>query len=398
MRFWVRELVLPRSTNSANWWKSTRQPPRFASAVRSICFGCDGPWPGMIVICSMFEASALHLTFGSLLVTLTRLSDVIFVPPVASDPVAVAKSISESSASSGKPVLGCFMGSESVAHAVEELERNRIPSYKFPESAAMSLAAMYRYHKWRERPASGVKHFEVDTASIREMIDGREGYLDAQDVTRMLETYGFKMPESGIVKTADEACAEADRLGYPVVLKALVKDKIHKSDIGGVKLDLRTAYEVKGGFYEILDSLKKADIPEEDLVGVMVQRMVHGGKETIIGVVSDPMFGPLVMFGMGGIYVEVLKDVAFRIPPLTELDARELIESIKGHVILEGIRGDPPSDIDATVEALQRVSQMVVENPEIIEMDLNPLIIMPEGKGVLALDARIRVEPVPDGE
>jgi len=323
---------------------------------------------------------------------------VIFVPPVASDPVAVANSISGSSASSGKPVLGCFMGSEGVARAVEELERNRIPSYKFPESAAMSLAAMYRYHMWRERPASDVKRFDVDNRSVRDIIDGREGYLDAPDVARLLEAYGFRMPGSGIVRTADEACAEADRLGYPVVLKALVVDRVHKSDIGGVKLDLRTSYEVKGGFYEILDSLKKAGIPEDDLVGVMVQRMVHGGKETIIGVVSDQMFGPLIMFGMGGIYVEVLKDVAFRIPPLTELDARELVKSIKGHVILEGIRGDPPSDIDATVEALQRVSQMVVENPEIIEMDLNPLIIMPEGKGVLALDARIRVEPRPDGE
>lgn len=319
---------------------------------------------------------------------------VIFVPPIASDPVAVAKAVSEASVGIDKPVLGCFMGSERVAHAIEELERNRIPAYKFPESAARSLAAMRRYHRWTQRPVAEARTFDVDRARARRAIEGRTGFLDMGAVSELLGVYGITIPPFGIVRSPEDAWAEAERLGYPVVLKALVRGVTHKTDIGGVKLDLRTSYEVKGGFYEIIDSLERGGLdPEKDLEGVMVQRMVHGGKETIIGVVQDPMFGPLVMFGMGGIYVEVLKDVAFRIPPLTDLDARELVESIRGYPILKGIRGDPPSDVEATIDVLQRVSQMVVENPEIVEMDLNPFVIFREGEGTTVLDARIRVEP-----
>ncbi|MCI0497555.1 MAG: acetate--CoA ligase family protein [Thermoplasmata archaeon] len=323
---------------------------------------------------------------------------VIFVPPIAADSVAVAKAISGASAGIEKPVLGVFMGSERVAHAVEELERNRIPPYKFPESAANSLAAMHRYAQWMRRPIGEPTAFPVDRDAVRRIIRGRSGYLGMEEVRDLLEAYGLRIPEFSIVRTKDEACAEAERLGYPVVLKALVRGITHKTDIGGIKLDLRTEYEVKGGFYDILESLREAGLDrEKDLIGVMVQRMVDGGKETIIGVVQDPLFGPLVMFGMGGIYVEVLKDVAFRIPPLTDRDAMELVESIRGYPILKGIRGDPPHDIPAAIDALQRVSQMVIENPEIVEMDLNPFLILPEGEGVTALDARIRVEPCDEG-
>lgn len=317
---------------------------------------------------------------------------VIFVPPIATDPLEIAKAISESSADFEKPVLGCFMGSENVARGVEELERNRIPAYKFPESAAKSLAAMYRYYQYREKEVQSTITFDVDRPTVRSIIEySRDGYLSLEDAVKVLNSYGLRFPEYGIARSPDEAVRLASRISYPVVLKAIADGLVHKTDVGAVKLDLRTEYEVKGAYYEIVEALKRMGIDDEKFHGIAVQRMLHGGKETIIGVTTDPVFGPLIMFGMGGIYVEVLKDVVFRIPPVSNVDAREMIEAIRGHPILSGVRGEGPSDVDALIEAIQRVSQLVIENPEIQEMDLNPVMVMPEGQGIAVLDVRIKI-------
>jgi acetyltransferase len=251
---------------------------------------------------------------------------------------------------------------------------------------------MYRYYQYRQKEVQPIRTFDVDRSTVRSIIESSpDGYLPMEDVIRVLTAYGLRFPDYGIAHSPDEAVELASRTSYPVVLKALAEGVVHKTDLGAVKLDLRTEYEVKGAYYEIMEALKRAGVSEKDVHGIAVQKMLHGGKETIIGVTTDPVFGPLIMFGMGGIYVEVLRDVVFRIPPVSEADAREMIEAIRGYPILRGVRGERPADMASLIEAIQRVSQLIMENPEIHEMDLNPVMVMPEGGGIFVLDARIRI-------
>jgi acetyltransferase len=207
----------------------------------------------------------------------------------------------------------------------------------------------------------------------------------------VIRAYGFKVPRSLLATTHEEAVAAAREVGLPVVMKISSPDILHKSDVGGVRVGVATELEVVGAFTAIIESARRK-LPQADLSGVLVQEMIRGGRETILGMTRDAQFGPMIMFGLGGIYVEVLKDVSFRIAPLTRRDAEEMVAEIRSIKLLRGVRGQPPADFSALVEGLLRLSQLVVDFPEIVEMDLNPLAVFPKGGGTVAMDARLALK------
>jgi acetyltransferase len=318
----------------------------------------------------------------------------IFVPPLISRTLDVAIAISEVSSKYNKPVLGCFMGREEVLTSIQELEKNNIPAYLFPESAAKSIAGMYKYHKLINRKEGEIRSYDVNKERAKRIIekgllDG-EGYLPPDKVGGILESYGFEFPKSKLVKNENEAVAFADSVGYPVVLKIVSPDVLHKTDAGGVVLNLNDEKAVRAGFSKMLSDVKR-NIPNVNIDGLLVQKMISGGRETILGVKIDQSFGPLIMFGLGGIYVEVLKDVSFRIAPISDLDAHEMIRNIKSYPLLSGFRGEEPVDIEAIEEYIQRLSRLVEDFPEIEEMDINPFMAFEKGKPCNVLDARIKV-------
>jgi acetyltransferase len=315
----------------------------------------------------------------------------IFVPPVQVDTAAVAAGIAEIVARhEGKTVLGCLMGKKGVQMGVTELKRHSIPAFMFPESAARALAAMCRYRRWRERPLGDVVEFEVDRERAAAALasargDGRE-HLSLGEVEEVLGAYGIPLAESRFAATADAAVQAAEELGWPVALKVESAAVVHKSDVGGVRLGLEDAGDVRAAFAAI-----EASVGTGRMEGVRIQRMIQGGRETVIGMTNDRLFGPLVMFGLGGIHVEVLKDVTFRIAPVSQIDAAEMVRSLRGDALLAGVRGEPPVAFAALEEAILRLSQLVLDLPEIVEMDVNPFLAFPEREKCLAVDARIRL-------
>lgn len=225
--------------------------------------------------------------------------------------------------------------------------------------------------------------FEAILARAR--AEGRT-LLNEVEAKQLLRDAGVSVAVTTLARSADEAAQQAEEAGFPVVLKIVSPDISHKSDVGGVKLNLKTADEVRAAYEEIVASAKK-HVPDARIEGVAVQHMAPQGTEVIVGMTTDPQFGPVMMFGLGGIMVEVLKDVAFRLVPLEEKDARQMIQEIKGRPILEGVRGQPPADLAALQDTLLKVSKFVEEHPEIRELDLNPVFAYPDG--AVAVDARI---------
>jgi acetyl coenzyme A synthetase (ADP forming)-like protein len=341
----------------------------------------------------------------------------IYVPPMSKTPLDVAQAIVQGAATANarfeerglpaKPVLSCFMGAHGVPEGLRSLQESHVPSYMFPESAAIALARAVAYGRWLERPAGAVVHVDDIDASRaaaalapppRPLVETAAGradaakprWLGAHATRELLEAYGIRTPETVLARSEREAVEAATRVGFPVVMKLASETITHKSDVGGVQLDLRTEAEARDAYRQIAARLKAAGRASE-MTGVIVQPMLKGGVEAIVGVSHDPTFGWLVMFGLGGVYVEVLKDVAFRIHPLTDIDAHELVREVRGFPLLQGYRGAPPGDIACLERTLLRVSQLLEEHPEIVEMDLNPLKVMPPGHGCLAVDARIAV-------
>jgi acetyl coenzyme A synthetase (ADP forming)-like protein len=334
---------------------------------------------------------------------------VIYVQPLVTRPVDVAQAIirathaaTQERAVRGlppKPVLSCFMGSHGVPEGLRSLQEGNIPSYPFPESAAIALARTVRYGRWLEQPAGRVVRFDdVDAARASEALQaageraaaGAPAWLRPEEVHELLAAYRILTPDSALAVTAEEAAEAARRMGFPVAIK-LVSDTItHKSDVGGVILDVRSVDEVREAFRGIEGRLAAAGRGRE-MAGVHVQQLVREGVEAIVGVTQDPSFGPLIMFGLGGVYVEILKDVVFRIHPLTDRDAAEMVRGVRGWKLLEGYRGAAPGDIPALEQTLLRISQLLEEHPEIVEMDLNPLKALPPGQGCIVVDARVAV-------
>ncbi len=295
-----------------------------------------------------------------------------------------------------KPVLACFLGARRVAEATEVLRHGRIPQYDSPEGAVAALRVMVRYAQWRGRPKRVVKLFSVNRHKVERIIDrrlrkDRYAELGEAETKDILEAYGFVAPRHEIATTADQAVNIARQIGYPVVLKIWSPDIVHKTEVGGVKLDLRTDQEVMDAFDLMMYRIPKR-VPEADILGISVEEMVDRGQEVILGMNRDPRFGPLMMFGMGGKLVEVLEDVVFYPAPLTALEAKEMLVRTKTYDLLCGARGQEKVDIDVIAEGLQRLSQLVTEFPQIKEVDINPYVVGREGTTPIVVDAMMTLE------
>ncbi len=318
---------------------------------------------------------------------------VIFVTPILVKSFDVANKLAQViHEHPHKTVVTCLMGHEGILSGVEELEKHKIPVYRFPESAVQALAAMRRYQDVRQRDYGKIRTFPVDKPAVREIIERARSeqrtLLYDDEVRRILISYGFPLAQARAVKTVDEAVEVAREIDGPVVVKLLSKTITHKSDVGGVQVDLRSEAEVRSAVSTIIYNVQKR-FPGEKIEGFLVQEMVKGGKETVLGMNQDPKSGPVLMFGLGGIYVEVLRDVSFRIAPLTDHDAREMIESLKSFPLLQGVRGEAPADIEFIIENLQRLSQLAIDFDEIGEMDINPFIVGARREDCKIVDARM---------
>lgn len=294
-----------------------------------------------------------------------------------------------------KPVLACFLGAKKVEEAKKVLRQGGIPTYESPESSVRTMKVMADYVRWKSRPKRIVKLFPVNRRKVENIIDRhlRQGIreVNEMDSKEILEAYGFVTPKGSIATTAEQAAAIAGQMGYPVVLKIWSPDILHKSDSGGVKVGLRNAAEVMDAFDLMMFRIPKTK-PDANILGVLVQQMCTTGREVILGMNRDKRFGPLMMFGLGGTMVEVLKDVSFYLAPLTAEEAKEMLMNTRTYRMLEGVRGQQGVDIDAIAEGLQRLSQLVTEFPQIQEMDINPYMVGPEGTTPVAVDARMSVE------
>jgi acyl-CoA synthetase (NDP forming) len=295
-----------------------------------------------------------------------------------------------------KPVLSVFLSAVGAPTLLGQGPHGAIPSYSFPENAAMALAATERYARWRERPRGQAVMLDGATRSaVRAVIDrvldqAKEPvWLDARDLATVLCAVGIEMAATESV-AVDEAVEAAERLGYPLVAKAVAPNLIHKSDVAGVILDLHSATEVEQAVQQLHDRMRAAGT---ELTGVLLQRQVEGGVEALVGVTTDPTFGPLVVAGLGGVLVELLKDVAFRLTPVTDIDAAEMLRALRASKLLDGYRGSAPADRAALEAVILRISALSEAVPEMLELDLNPVKVRPPGQGAVVVDARVRIGP-----
>ena len=295
----------------------------------------------------------------------------------------------------GKPVLACAMAESGQARSAP-VEGEKVPAYAFPENAARALGKVATYAQWRSLPPALFWGFDDirpgDARELcREILSSRhDDWLTAEEVRRVLNAFGLPLLPTLLAHTADEAVGLAAAMGYPVVAKLQTQRLLHKTEAGAVQVGLASERAVRGAFRELSSLANASGVNARD-EGVVIQPMITGGVETIIGVTEDRLFGPLVGFGLGGIHVEVLKDVHFRVAPLTDRDADELLHEVRGYKLLEGYRGHPAADTDALRDVLLRIARLAEEVPEIVELDLNPVIALPPGNGCRIVDARIRV-------
>lgn len=320
---------------------------------------------------------------------------VILTPQAMTEIAETAKVVAELAKKVGVPVMGCFMGEARVEEGASILEENRVPNFAFPERAAIVFKAMSTYRTLQAEPFPTYKTFEVDKGAVRETIDnalaeGRVTIGDAE-ARSILEAYDFTIPASMLAKSPEEAIEFAEEIGYPVVMKVASPDILHKTDVGGVKVGLQNASDVRDAF-DLITYRSQRYLPEARLWGCLVQKMVPPGLEILIGMNRDPQFGPLVTFGLGGIYVEILKDVSFRVAPFSPREAEQMLSEIKTHALLDGVRGQPPKDKDALIDALLRIGQLVIDFPEIAELDINPFIVYDQGHGGVAIDMRLVIK------
>jgi acetyl coenzyme A synthetase (ADP forming)-like protein len=321
---------------------------------------------------------------------------VILTPQSMTNALGTAEAIVRIARRSFKPVLCCFMGIIDVSAGVKYLQNHGIPVYKFPESAAKAFGALYRYSRWLNRQQLAqftLKHDrERAGAIIRECLAAGRTHIGELEGIGLLNCYGFKTMPTRLSRTAEEASALAQEIGFPVVLKIVSPQILHKSDAGGVVLRLETAEDVKKAFSDIVERAQAFDSSAQ-IEGVLVQKMAPPGTEVILGMNRYPVFGPLMMFGMGGIFVEVFQDVDFRLAPIGRNEARRMIRKIKGYRMLEEFRGRAKADQKALEIALVSLSDMVMNHPEIMELDINPLLVHREGEGATAADCRIILRP-----
>jgi len=351
-------------------------------------------------------AGATAQEFHDILQVLAEEKDIdavlsIFIPPIVSNRAAsedAVRSVAPVFWKQQKPLLACFLG-ERGSQAKLGSNGHFVPCYPFPEEAVSALARAVEYSENLHKPIGTFPKLEgIERGKARRIIEKamtensqRPFWLSVPETYDLLNCYGIRLAPMSVATTATEAADEAAKIGFPVVVKLVSATITHKTDVGGVVIGLTSKTEVKRAFETIRGRLIKLGRVDE-MQGVMVQRMVKDGIETIVGVTQDPSFGPLMMFGAGGIYAELLKDVTIRLPPLTDLDAREMIKSIKMAKMLEGYRDTPAADTEAVKDLLLRLSAMVEDIHQISELDFNPVKVMPKGAGYWVVDARIMLK------
>jgi acetyl coenzyme A synthetase (ADP forming)-like protein len=321
---------------------------------------------------------------------------VVFVPPLVTTAEEIAAAVAKSAATvpAHIPVLAVFLASKGAPPMLATGGRGRLPSYAFPENAARALAAALKYQRWRERPRGQTVHLDdAQRSEARRIVQAslqarpEAHWLHSEDVRALLQVVGIAMADLRLVSPAD-APAAAAAMGFPLVAKAVAPGLVHKTDVGGVVLNLRSEAEVASAVKGMRENLAKAGFVLES---VLLQRQIEGGLEALVGVVVDPTFGPLLLCGIGGVQVELLRDVSFHLPPISDLDAAEMIDRLRLRPLFDGYRGSPPADRAALITLLQRLSALVEELPELHELDLNPVRVLRPGEGAVVVDARIRV-------
>ncbi|MFZ2631796.1 MAG: acetate--CoA ligase family protein [Desulfosalsimonadaceae bacterium] len=319
----------------------------------------------------------------------------ILTPQSMTDAIGTAEAIVNIYHHSTKPIICCFMGVVDVSAGVKHLQDNHVPVYRFPEDAAMAMGKLYEATRWLGRQILPEYDLTFNTKRAHEIVDQCLAedrlVLGEDDGQELLQCYGFDVPAMGIAATASEAGDMAEKMGFPVVMKIVSPQILHKSDAGGVQVGLKTREAVAVAFSEIMASSLKYK-PDAEIQGVLVQEMVRPGQEVILGVTKYPGFGHLLMFGLGGIYVELFKNVTFKLAPIGRNNARRMIRSIKGYEILDGFRGKPKADVEKLEKLIVGLSALVTNHPQIKEMDINPLIVHEKGMGATVADIIITFE------
>jgi acetyltransferase len=319
---------------------------------------------------------------------------VILSPQAVTEPLKTAEAIIQAHRENPeKPVLAVFMGGEGVAEAVKLLKENRMPVYEFPEKAVKTLRNMAVYGEFiSEHHEEEIPEFERDLTAVKRIIERarieNRTVLLSPETKAIMKAYGIMVPEGGFAQNLRQAITIANSIGYPVALKIVSPHIVHKTDIGGVALNIKSDYELENAYDAMMRNAATL-MPQARVYGVEVQKMVPSGKEVIVGVHRDPQFGPLIMFGLGGIYVNLIKDVSFRLTPLSKRKAYDMIMETKAYTLLRGFRGEVPFDVESVVDVLLRVSRLIMDFWEIAELDINPLFVYEKGKNSLALDVKI---------
>jgi len=318
---------------------------------------------------------------------------VILTPQSMTDIDTIAADVAKIAEGQTKPIYTSFMGEKDVASGIDILQRHKIPHYILPESMCDAYQAVYHFNKnvkdkVHQLPSLDNIQGELARKLMDKVKSNGRSYIPEVECIEVLETYGLPAPQGKLATTPEEAVQIAEKIGYPVVMKVVSDDIIHKSDVKGVELNLGSADEVKDAWERIHSNALSA-MPDAIITGLYVIKMVKGAEEIILGIKRDPSFGPVLLFGLGGIFVEVFKDVSFGVAPLSREDAMHMLEQTKAYKILKGTRGRNPRDMDSIVDALLRLGQLAVDFPEIEELDINPLFVLDEGQGCVLGDARM---------
>lgn len=318
----------------------------------------------------------------------------IYLPFLGLKDIDVAKALMEIKAEyPEKPVIGVFMTKNDFFTKLSDMDVN-MPFFMYAEEAADGLNRLNQQRLWMERPVGEVKSFDVDRERAKQIIKGSLEEGRAQLTTResidVLDAYGIRVCKSGFATTEDEAVTIGNSIGYPVVMKMTSKTTSHKTDVGGVRVNIQSEEQLRAEYQDLIAKLEERGLLD-GLEGVIIQEMVKGNREMVCGIATDPQYGPMMMFGLGGVFIEVMKDVTFRIAPLTDIDAKEMIKSVKAYKLLEGARGTTPAQMNQIEETLLRLSQLVNDFKFIDELDINPLLISEKTGEGIAVDGRIKV-------
>ncbi len=318
----------------------------------------------------------------------------IYLPFLGLKDIDVAKALMEIKAKNPqKPVIGVFMTKSEFFSALSEMDVN-MPFFMYAEEAADGLARLNQQRKWMERPEGKIPTFNVDykkaQAIIAQSVNEGRDQLTTRESIDVLEAYGIRVCKSGFATTEEEAVTIANSIDYPVVMKMTSKTTSHKTDVGGVRVNIQSEAQLRAEYQDLINKLTEKGLID-GLEGVIIQEMVKGNREMVCGIATDPQYGPMMMFGLGGVFIEVMKDVTFRIAPLTDIDAKEMIKSVKAYKLLEGARGTKPAQMEQIEETLLRLSQLVNDFKFIDELDINPLLISEKTGEGIAVDGRIKV-------